>query len=381
MTPARRHIVVLSVSAGAGHVRAAQALCAAAEVEFPELRLTHIDVLDLVPESFRALYADAYLKLVEKAPLLWAYLYQQTDRRSPRSPLDRLRRAVERLNTRKLERELARHAPDAIVCTHFLPAELLSRRIARGRATPPVWVQVTDFDVHGLWIHPHLAGYFAANDEVAFRLTTRGISPADVHVTGIPIMPQFSRAPSRVEAARELGLDPARTTLLMMSGGAGVGALHLLAERLVVLPHDVQIVALAGRNEALLAALEELAARHPGRLHPMGFTHTIERVMATADVAITKPGGLTTSECLAMDLPMILVSPIPGQEERNADFLLESGAALKATDATVLEYKLRVVLEDPQRLGRMRERMRPHARPRAATHALERVARGVGARP
>jgi processive 1,2-diacylglycerol beta-glucosyltransferase len=376
MTAALRNVVVLSVSAGAGHVRAAQALCAAAEVGFPGLRLTHIDVMDLVPEGFRALYADAYLKLVEKAPLLWAYLYQRTDRRSPRSPLDRLRRAVERLNTHRLDRELARRAPDAIVCTHFLPAELLSRRIARGRATPPVWVQVTDFDVHGLWIQPHMAGYFAANDEVAWRLGARGIEPGDVHVTGIPIMPRFSSAPARVDAARELGLDPARTTLLMMSGGAGVGALDLLAERLVMLPHELQIVALAGRNEELLAALQALAARHPGRLHPMGFTRTIERVMAAADVAITKPGGLTTSECLAMGLPMILVSPIPGQEERNADFLLECGAALKATDAIVLEYKLRRLLADPQGLARMRERMRAHARPAAATHVLERVTRG-----
>ena len=379
MTGAPRSVVVLSVSAGAGHVRAAQALCAAAEVGFPQLRLAHIDVMDLVPDGFRALYADAYLKLVEKAPLLWAYLYQQTDRRSARSPLDRLRRAVERLNTQKLDRELARLAPDAIVCTHFLPAELLSRRIARGRDTPPVWVQVTDFDVHGLWIHPHLAGYFAASDEVAWRLAARGISPAEVHVTGIPIMPQFSSAPARAEAARELGLDPTRRTLLMMSGGAGVGALDLLVERLVALPHDLQIVALAGRNEALLAALREIAARYPGRLHPMGFTRSIERVMATADIAITKPGGLTTSECLAMGLPMLLVSPIPGQEERNADFLLESGAALKATDAIVLEYKLRLLLEEPERLGRMRERMRALARPAAAAAVLERVARGLSA--
>jgi processive 1,2-diacylglycerol beta-glucosyltransferase len=375
-----RHIVVLSVSAGAGHVRAAQALCAAAESEFPGLRVTHIDVMDLVSDGFRALYADAYLRLVEKAPLLWAYLYQQTDRRSSRSSFARLRRAVERLNTQKLERELARQAPDAIVCTHFLPAELLSRRIARGRETPPVWVQVTDFDVHGLWIHPHLAGYFAASDEVAWRLAARGIAAEDVLVTGIPIMPQFSSAPTRAEAARELGLDPERTTLLMMSGGAGVGAIDLLAEKLVGLPHDLQIVALAGRNEALLAALQELAARHPGRLHPMGFTRTIERVMACADIAITKPGGLTTSECLAMSLPMILVSPIPGQEERNADFLLESGAALKATDAVVLEYKLRLLLGEPERLTRMRERMRALARPAAARHVLERVLRGPAER-
>jgi processive 1,2-diacylglycerol beta-glucosyltransferase len=367
------HILVLSVSAGAGHVRAAQALCAAAERDFPQLRATHIDVMDLVPAGFRKVYADSYIKLVENMPLLWAYLFQRTDRRTAKSPLDRLRRGIERMNTRKLDAELARLAPQAVICTHFLPAELLSRRIGKGRATPPVWVQVTDFDVHGMWIHPHMQGYFTASEEVASRIAARGIAPTQAFVTGIPIMPQFSAALSRDECAAELGLDPRKTTLLMMSGGAGVGGIEKLAERLVALPRDLQIVALAGRNEKLMKDLRAIARRHPGRLYPMGFTRTIERVMAASDLAITKPGGLTSSECLAMGLPMIVVSPIPGQEERNADFLLEAGAALKAVDAAALEHKVGLLLEQPQRLAAMRERMRTHARPHAAAKVLQLV--------
>jgi len=365
-----KHLVILSVSAGAGHVRAAQALCAAAEAQFPRLRATHIDVMDLVPVGFRKLYADSYITIVEKMPLVWSYLYQRTDKRAANSPFDRLRRSVERLNTRKLDLELERLAPDAIVCTHFLPAELLSRRKARARATPPVWVQVTDFDVHGLWIQQHMQGYFAANDEIAWRIAARGIAAGQVFTTGIPIMPQFSAAPSRAAAAAELGLDPQKTTLLMMSGGAGVGGIEALAERLLTLPHALQIICLAGRNQALLATLRTIARRHSGRLFPMGFTRTIERVMAAADLAITKPGGLTTSECLAMNLPMIVVSPIPGQEERNADFLLESGAAFKAIDAAALEYKVRLLLDEPRRLEAMRASMRAHARPHAAAAVL-----------
>ncbi|TMB66567.1 MAG: galactosyldiacylglycerol synthase [Deltaproteobacteria bacterium] len=369
----KKHILVLSVSAGAGHVRAAQALCAAAERGFRQLRLTHVDVMDLVPAGFRKLYADSYIKLVEKMPLAWAYLYQYTDQRSAKSLFDRLRRNIERLNTRKLNRELKRLAPDAIICTHFLPAELLSRRLARGRPTPPVWVQVTDFDVHGLWIHPHMQGYFAANDEVAWRIAARGIAPKQTFITGIPIMPQFSAAPARADCALEIGLDPRKTTLLIMSGGVGIGGIEALAERLASLQHDLQVIALAGRNEALLGKLQGIARRYPARLLPMGFTRTIERVMAAADIAITKPGGLTTSECLAMGLPMIVISPIPGQEERNADFLLESGAALKAIDAAALEYKLRLLLEQPQRLAAMRERMRAHAKPNAVANVLDLV--------
>ncbi|HEX6832137.1 MAG TPA: glycosyltransferase [Rudaea sp.] len=375
-TKQQKHIVVLSVSAGAGHVRAAQALCATAEREFPDLRTTHVDVMDLVPASFRKVYADSYLKLIEKLPLVWAYLYQRTDRSPGASKFATLRRAIERMNTQRLGDELNRLAPDAIVCTHFLPAELLARRIARGRPSAPVWVQVTDFDVHALWIQPHMAGYCVANGEIAWRIAERGIAAERVHVTGIPIAPPFAHKPDRAQCAAEIGLDPNKTTLLVMAGGAGVGGIERLVERLAALDraHDLQIIALAGRNEALLAKLRAVAERFPGRVLAMGFTKTIERLMAASDIAITKPGGLTTSECLALGLPMIIVAPIPGQEERNADFLLESGVALKAHDAAALEYKLLQLLENPKKLVAMRERMATIARPDAARRVLSLIA-------
>jgi processive 1,2-diacylglycerol beta-glucosyltransferase len=373
-------VLVLSVSAGAGHVRAAQALCAQAQASHPNWQMTHIDVMDLVPRTFRHLYAESYIKLVEKAPLLWAYLYQRSDKRTRASKTDRIRRGIEKLNTRKFDGEIERLAPDAIICTHFLPAELLSRRIRKHRPTPPVWVQVTDFDVHGLWLHEHMQGYFVANDEVAARLASKGIVREQIQVTGIPIMPVFSQAPPRDIAAKELELDPHKTTVLMMSGGAGVGGIEVLAEQLASMPQELQIIALAGRNEALLKDLKAIAKKHPNRLLPMGFTRTIERVMAAADFAITKPGGLTSSECLAMNLPMIVISPIPGQEERNADFLLESGAALKAVDGASLQFKVERLLDHPDELVAMRERMRFVARPQAAASVLAIVQRHLASR-
>jgi processive 1,2-diacylglycerol beta-glucosyltransferase len=368
-------IAVLSVSAGAGHVRAAQALCAHIEQAHPHWQVTHIDVMDLVPKPFRKLYAESYIKLVEKAPLLWAYLYQRSDKRTRASTSDQLRRGIEKLNTRKFDGEIEALAPDAIICTHFLPAELLSRRVRKHKATPPVWVQVTDFDVHGLWLHEHMQGYFVANDEVAARLIAKGTAANRVQVTGIPIMPVFAAAPTREIAAAELGLDARKPTVLMMSGGAGVGGIDTLVEQLAAMPQELQIIALAGRNEELLALLRSLAKRHPGRIWPMGFTRTIERVMAAADIAITKPGGLTSSECLAMNLPMIVISPIPGQEERNADFLLESGAALKAVDAASLVHKVQRLLKHPEELDAMRKRMQAVAKPRAAAAVIDAVTR------
>jgi processive 1,2-diacylglycerol beta-glucosyltransferase len=366
-----KKLLILSISAGAGHVRAAQAVEAASHAARPTIEATHLDLLSLVPADFRKLYGQQYIKLVEKLPQLWSFLYNRSDRPSRDTLLGRLKRAAEKLNTRKLSAELARLAPDAILCTHFLPAELLSRQRAKGAGLPPVWVQVTDFDVHALWVHPLVDHYCVASDEVAFRLADRGVPRDKITVTGIPVMPQFSAALTRAACARELGLSPDRFTVLMMAGGAGVGGLDELAARLLRLPADLQLIALAGRNEVLHRRLQALSRSHPGRLFPLGFTTTVERVMTAADLVVTKPGGLSVSECLAKGRPMLLVSPIPGQEERNADYLLEAGAAIKAVDAATLEFKLARLMADPARLHAMSEAAHKIARPHAAAAVLE----------
>lgn len=366
-------IAVFSVSAGAGHVRAAQALQAAAEKWHPGVQTVHVDLMDLVPKLFRKLYTDSYIRIVESHPALWGYLYERTDQEKADSALNRLRIAIEQLNTQKMSRALKEIDPDHVICTHFLPAQLLSRKIAAGSFRRPVWVQVTDFDLHTMWVQERMNGYFAANDEVAWRMEDRGIPRDTIHVTGIPVMPAFCVPLPRSDCALELGLDPCRKTLLMMSGGAGIGGIETLAERLLELDGDFQLVALAGRNERLLSNLRRIASRHPGRLFPLGFTTTVERIMAASDLAVTKPGGLTTSECLAVGLPMIVISPIPGQEERNADFLLENGAALKANGAASLAYRVERLLGEPGLLRKLGENARRLGKPDAAKSVLETV--------
>lgn len=354
-------------------MRAAEAIRVSAAERGEELVVTHLDAMDYVSAGFRKLYADYYITLVNKLPAVWGYLYQMTNDASPDSSMQKIRRAVERLSTRALRKEIKAFAPDAIICTHFLPAEMTSRMIRKGKLDCPVWVQVTDFDLHRMWVQEHMAGYFAANDEVAYRMRAQGISAANVHVTGIPIMPAFGQHLDRARCAAEYGLDPAKQTVLLMGGGAGLGRLDAVAERLLALDGDFQLIALAGKNANALAALKVLAAQYPGRLLPQGFTNHVEHLMACADLVITKPGGLTTSECLAMGLPMIVNSPIPGQEERNADFLLEQGVALKACDPITLEYRVSCLLSDPARLAQMRKRAQEIGRPDAAVQVLNRV--------
>ncbi|RSZ58751.1 galactosyldiacylglycerol synthase [Massilia atriviolacea] len=354
-------------------MRAAEAIRAAAGAAPGGVEATHLDVMDYVPYAFRKMYTEFYLKLVNKAPALWGYLYQASNDARPDSTMQQLRRGLERLNTRALMQAIEEAQPDAIVCTHFLPAEILARAIRKRGFTTPVWVQVTDFDLHRMWVHENMAGYFAGNEEVAYRMRRCGIAPERIHVTGIPIMPAFGQALDRATCAREFGLDPATTTFLLMGGGAGLGSLETVAERLLSLEGTFQLIVLAGKNAKALAALKVLEARFPGRLLAQGFTSQVERLMACADLVVTKPGGLTSSECLAMGLPMIVNSPIPGQEERNADYLLEQGVALKAVDGPTLEYRIAQLLAHPGQLAAMSARARALGRANAARDALDHV--------
>jgi processive 1,2-diacylglycerol beta-glucosyltransferase len=320
---------------------------------------------------------------VNRAPELWSYLHQRTDTTPHHAPSQRLRRGIERLSTGALVREIRREKPDAVVCTHFLPAELLMRERNRGRIEYPVWLQITDYDLHNMWLVPGMAGYLAATEEVAFRLRARGIPAERIHVTGIPVMPAFSEpdvpALARNACAAELGLDPSRPVLLMASGGAGVGDLPSMVERVLGLGgHDgkegnFQVIAVAGRNVEAHGKLEALARRYPGRVVAIGFTNEMHKMMAASDLVVTKPGGLTVSECLALGKPMLLISPIPGQEEHNAGFLMEEGAAWLAYDAIGLDYKVARLMADPAKLATMAARSRALGKPQAARAVLQHV--------
>ena len=358
-------------------MRAAEALKATAERSFPQFSVVHIDLMTLVPPLFKKLYADSYLPLVERHPALWGYLYTQADKRKLDSSVDRLRVSLERLNLQKFKDTIDDLRPDAVICTHFLPAELFARWKRKRKFSRPVWVVITDFDVHMLWVHRHMSGYCTANEEVAWRLRDRGIDGNAIHVTGIPIMPSFTGSASREECAREIGCDAEKITFLLMSGGAGMAGALKLARRILAIDGDFQLIALAGRNAKLLSELQKLSPEHPGKMFPMGYTNTIERVMTASDLAITKSGGLTTSECLAMGLPMLVVSPIPGQEERNADFLLEQGAALKAYDEAGLEFRLRGLLSDRMKLNAMRDQAARLGKPNAANDILALVEKSL----
>jgi processive 1,2-diacylglycerol beta-glucosyltransferase len=369
----KKRILVLSVSAGSGHVRAAEGIAAYAKDNFSDLSVRHRDLMQLVPTYFRKIYTDLYLKLAAGLPEAWGWLYRKTDHEPTGSVTERCRRMLQRISTKKLFQEITAYEPDAIVCTHFLPAELLATAVLENRIHCPVWVTVTDFDLHQMWVHEGITGYFVANEELAFRLESSGVDPATIVVTGIPVMPEFVNHTDRREYAAKYGLNPSHKTLLIMGGGAGLGISCKLVKLLFSLQSHLQIIVMAGKNQSLLARLQNLSLFFPGQLVVVGFTDKVPELMACADLVITKPGGLSTSECLVMGIPMLLINPIPGQEERNASYLLQEGVAQRADDAATLIYRLRLLLANPEKLSHMKTQAQRLGKPNAAANLLHHV--------
>ena len=369
----QKRILILSVPAGAGHTRAAEAIRTCAADTHCGLITEHLDATRYLSWPLRKAYVDWYIALLKHAPGLWGQLYHLTNRKPQDSLLHAIRRSLEGIGADPFVEAIESFDPDVIICTHFLPAEFLSQLKARHRLDVPVWVQVTDFDLHQMWVQPNMSGYFAPNEEVARHMQERGISADAIRITGIPIMKAFSEPLARQICAAELGIAHDKTTILLMGGGAGIGDLAKTAKMLLDLHHDFQLIVIAGKNKALLEDLQKLASHYGGRLVPQGYTQHVERLMACSDLVITKPGGLTTSECLAMGLPMIVNDPVPGQEECNANYLLEAGVAMKASDWSTLAYRVEYLMGHPEKLLEMRNRARAIARPDAARTVIDTV--------
>jgi processive 1,2-diacylglycerol beta-glucosyltransferase len=359
-------VLVLSASAGAGHVRAAQAVERAFLLAGSAREVRHVDALEFTNAVFRRLYSKMYIDMVNRTPEVLGWLYDYLD-----TPWERERRRllVDKFNTRPFVKMLREYAPDAVVCTHFLPAEIISWLRAKERIACPQGIVVTDFDVHAMWLCHHYERYFVALDETRVHLERLGIPPDKISVTGIPSDPAFAEPRDKREARERLGLDLDRTTVLLSAGGFGVGPIEHIVESLLDAEHPLQVVAICGRNEDAKARLEALSRRassRRGRVVVVGYTKEMDVYMSASDLLVGKPGGLTTSEALAKGLVMVIVNPIPGQEERNSDHLLEEGAALRCNNLPTLGYKIDRLLADPERLEAMRRNVRRLARPRAA---------------
>jgi processive 1,2-diacylglycerol beta-glucosyltransferase len=360
-------VLLLSLRAGAGHIRAADAIGQALQDGGTQPEVRHIEVLEHTTTVFRRSFTSFYGSLITRFPSLWRMLYENTEQQHENARLKRFSAFVNRLNSKSLQREVANFDPDAVVCTHFVPAQIMAAKKRKGLLRAKLFVVLTDYDVHTMWLHAGVDRYFCATSEMAYALEGLGVERSRISVSGIPVFRQFDGELARREDMRlKLELHPQRPTVLVSGGGCGLGELEQVVESLAQHHPQGQFLAIAGNNARLRAQLEHLAQKYPGSVRAFGYVQNMHELMIASDFAITKPGGLTVSECLALGLPMILVNPIPGQEERNCSVLLEYGAALSAQSLLHLEYKTGRLLNDEALLQRMSSAARQLSKPRAA---------------
>lgn len=359
-------VLITSASIGAGHVAAGKALAAS----FAELgaETLHVDLLDYTSVPFRRLYRQAYFDLVRTAPDLVDWLGKRLDRDPVRTRTRhlRLRSRLTRLISYHLPRTIGSYRPDLMVHTHFLPGEILSTM--GNRLPAPQTVVVTDFAAHRLWLQAGISRYFVAAEEVKAHLLSLGTSTDRVRVTGIPIDRRFGSLETKPEARRQLGLSLDRDVVLVMAGGMSPQVLGGMLERLRVLRCHLHAVVVCGRTPALQQRAQTAVGDSNGLVtfDVRGFTEEVPRLMAASDLVIGKPGGLTTSEALAAGLPFAVVDPYPLQEEANANFLLEHGAAMRIDPLSTLELKLTRFFGDQQKRAYMSAAAKSLGRPGAA---------------
>lgn len=363
-----QRVLIISASAGTGHVRAGQALEKAFATDPRVAAVKHEDALNYTTALFREAYSTLYMQLVRNAPDILGWVYKASD--EPWKG-DEFRLQIDRLNTRPLVKFIREFAPDITVCTHFMPAGIISHLIAKGELDARLSIVVTDMDCHAMWLSRLFHRYFVAIDETKAHLEALGLPPESITVSGIPIDPVFAAPIDRDAVRSEFGLHPGKPTLLLSAGALGVGPTEFVVGRLLELRHETQTIVICGRSDELRNRIIAKVGENNPRFLLQGYTDRMHDLMKVSDLFIGKPGGLTTSEALAVGLPMAIVSPIPGQEERNTDHLLEDGAAIKFNELTTIPFKIDRLLGDPARLARMSACALALGRPHAARTIVE----------
>ncbi len=359
----KKRVLIMSAGAGTGHIRAAEALEKSFKSDDRVEEVFNNDALQYTNKLFRDFYSKLYTSLVKSAPNFLGWWYKASD-----EPwrTDRMRHMIDRLNTKPLVRFIQDFDPHITVCTHFMPAGIISHLIATKKLQARLSIVVTDFDFHAMWLSRSFHHYFVALAETKAHLGMLGIPEERITVSGIPIDPIFQQAVNREEERLKLGLNPDVPVLLLSAGAFGLGPTEFMVERLFNLKHDAQTLVVCGHNEELRQRLTKLVGNRSPQFKILGYSNEMHKLMKLSDIFIGKPGGLASSEAISCGLPMCVVTPIPGQEERNSDHLLEEGIAVKCNDLTTLAFKLDLLLDDPQRLAHMQANALRFAQPDAS---------------
>ena len=364
-------MLFLSAAVGVGHTAAAQAVRAALHEIDPAIETQTVDSYKYAASIFSKVVADGYIGMVKTVPQVYSYIYDRAERATH---VPAFRRWVSQYTAGNLRKLVDEQHPDLVVCTHAFPCGVMSEYKRQFDPELPVVGVVTDFVVHPFWIYPNIDAYSVTTPEMRATLVARGVPSENVLLSGIPVDPRFARRRLPVDALRaELDLPRDRPIVLIMGGGVGIGPLDKMMRALGDVKIPLAAAVIVGRNAGLERRVIAAAERTPYPLRVFGFVNNVFDYMHASDVLLTKPGGLTSSEALVAQIPMVLVKPLPGQEQRNTRYLVTRRAAISVNGGSELARAVSELLESGRRRAELLERASPLRHPDAALAEAERI--------
>lgn len=344
----KRKVIIFTASTGYGHNQVAIAM--KNELITKGCDVDIIEPFKEVSKSLDILLSDGYRVLATKMPKVYGRIYHMSNKRFLGKPVEVF--SVKVIED-KLEEIVADNQPDLVISTHPLIVKAMCSLKRRYRYIGPFISIITDYMPHKSYISSLVDAYIVGSQYTKNKVIDKGISEDRVFVHGIPINRSFKECENLMDKSE-------RFTVLLMGGSMGVSGIKKVFKELLSLNTPIKLIVVCGNNKTLKKALEERLINSETEVDVtiLGFTNTISQLMEISDVIITKPGGLTVTEAFAKNIPMIIPFLIPGQEEENAEMLLNIGAAIKAEGAKSLCGHIEKFIEEPLVLEQMKVNMR-----------------------
>ena len=368
----RKKVIILYASAGLGHKKAARAVLEAYQTHEKGVYAQCLDTLQFARPFFGQLYERIYLFLIKRLPWFWGFLYYGSDVRLVYFFLIPLRRLMNGILLKRLEKFLIEQDPSMIVSTHFMSTEVVSYLKEKNKIHSRLITVITDYLPHYIWTAKRVDAYAVAIDETKEALVARGVSETKIHVLGIPVEGKFLQEHSRQELAAKLNIGNHIFTVLLTSGGVAIGDTETITRGLLALGRPAQILVVCGTNQSLFRRLEALSKEN-APLKIFGFVSNMDELMEVSDVVIGKGGGLTITEAFAKGKPVILFESVPGQEARNVSCVQKYQAGYAASSPRDVVGKVEEFMNAPEKLDELRTGIRRILSPRAA-EAIVRLA-------
>lgn len=361
-------VLIFYASYGGGHLNAAKSIENCIKTNYKDMDVEMIDCMKYVNKTIEKVTTAAYREMAKKAPWAWGRIYSDAQK----GPLAHITTRSNKIMAIKLLKLLREKKPDLIISTHPFGSQMCSYLKRKNKINSKIATIMTDFAPHDQWLvgHEYTDYFFVAHNKMKDYLINKGISESKVFDTGIPISENFQKQYNKKEIFDKYNLDESKFTILFFGGGEfGLGKTRTVqifnnfVE--VTKNNNIQIIAISGKNPKMKSAFEEVVDSNDANstVKIIEFSNEVPKLMAIANLVVTKPGGLTTSESLASHLPMVVINPIPGQEEENAEFLESKNIAVWIKKSDDSKEIIKSLLNNKEKISIMKENTKILARP------------------